>query len=306
MFARVLTETKREALEHLGSLHTDLHGALLELAREHDVELCVHLLGSADGEVCIERTIKTGAFAHESWWAIGERESDFARRRGRWSARAPMRHHIQRLAPTQQDMKFSERRAWMHGYFMLDGHIVAHVAADGVTPAFAQLAPWAPMLACLALREEALRASDPLGFLITTATGRPLSWSPELASWFEGARRGALLEHIRDAIDSPEGLRAHFDEFAISLHELTSGVSTGYLVRFFPRARVCIDWARALTPLQSQIVQHLLNGDTVKEAAARQGTTTNNVKYHLKRIYDRLGVSTRAELIALLQPCAHS
>jgi transcriptional regulator EpsA len=56
--------------------------------------------------------------------------------------------------------------------------------------------------------------------------------------------------------------------------------------------------APALTRRQIQILEWLGQGKTNLEVAAILGTSANNVKYHLKAIFGKLGVSTRAQAVA--------
>lgn len=53
-----------------------------------------------------------------------------------------------------------------------------------------------------------------------------------------------------------------------------------------------------LTPRERELVQHLIQGLSNQELAAVLGVTINTIKQHLKGIYSKLGVRTRAELVA--------
>lgn len=55
----------------------------------------------------------------------------------------------------------------------------------------------------------------------------------------------------------------------------------------------------ALTARERELLAALANGWTNLQIAARTGITRNTVKYHLKNLYDKLGVSNRAMAVAL-------
>lgn len=54
-----------------------------------------------------------------------------------------------------------------------------------------------------------------------------------------------------------------------------------------------------LTARERELLGALANGWTNLQIAARTGITRNTVKYHLKNLYDKLGVSNRAMAVAL-------
>ena len=55
----------------------------------------------------------------------------------------------------------------------------------------------------------------------------------------------------------------------------------------------------ALTSRERELLAALANGWTNLQIASRTGITRNTVKYHLKNLYDKLGVSNRAMAVAL-------
>lgn len=55
---------------------------------------------------------------------------------------------------------------------------------------------------------------------------------------------------------------------------------------------------RELSPRDRRTLEHLLAGESEKQIAARIGRSPHTVHTHVKRIYRRLGVSSRAELLA--------
>ena len=59
-----------------------------------------------------------------------------------------------------------------------------------------------------------------------------------------------------------------------------------------------------LTARERELLAALANGWTNLQIAARTGITRNTVKYHLKNLYDKLGVSNRAMAVALYMSTA--
>lgn len=56
--------------------------------------------------------------------------------------------------------------------------------------------------------------------------------------------------------------------------------------------------AASLSPREGEVVGHLVEGRSNDEIAAAMGITTRAVEAHLTRLYDRLGLRSRAELAA--------
>jgi LuxR family maltose regulon positive regulatory protein len=57
----------------------------------------------------------------------------------------------------------------------------------------------------------------------------------------------------------------------------------------------------ALSDRESEIVAHLADGASNKLIARRLGLTENTIKFHLKKIYAKLGVSSRKAAVARAQ-----
>jgi DNA-binding CsgD family transcriptional regulator len=60
-----------------------------------------------------------------------------------------------------------------------------------------------------------------------------------------------------------------------------------------------MNWKSLLTPREVEVVQCLVQGRTDKEIADHLGLSPHTVKNHLFRIFDKLGVSSRVELLFL-------
>ena len=52
-----------------------------------------------------------------------------------------------------------------------------------------------------------------------------------------------------------------------------------------------------LTPRELQIIASVMTGDSNKDIAQRCSISVHTVKHHLSRIFDKLGVSSRLELM---------
>jgi DNA-binding NarL/FixJ family response regulator len=61
-----------------------------------------------------------------------------------------------------------------------------------------------------------------------------------------------------------------------------------------------------LTPKEQEVVSHLLRGEENKVIAEALGMSWRTVQKHLERIYQKLGVPTRAKAIVLLTGTGHS
>ncbi len=55
-----------------------------------------------------------------------------------------------------------------------------------------------------------------------------------------------------------------------------------------------------LTPVESQVAVWLAEGRTVREMAVLTGRQANTVYYHLKQVYQKLGISRQADLVRLV------
>lgn len=75
--------------------------------------------------------------------------------------------------------------------------------------------------------------------------------------------------------------------------QLTGRALTRLLARESARQRL----TKLLTPREIELTKHVTEGLRNKEIAARLGITEGTVKIHLHRIYDKLAVSSRVELV---------
>ncbi|WP_270938594.1 LuxR C-terminal-related transcriptional regulator, partial [Falsiroseomonas oryzae] len=57
--------------------------------------------------------------------------------------------------------------------------------------------------------------------------------------------------------------------------------------------------ALALTPSEARLLERLMAGDTLAEAAAALGIAATTAKTHLQHVFAKAGVSRQSELLAL-------
>lgn len=109
------------------------------------------------------------------------------------------------------------------------------------------------------------------------------------ASLRRARRRAAARPHLRTALEQFERLGARpWADFAAT--ELDA---TGEHVR-----RKSERYQATLTPQEIRIAALLARGRTTKEAAAELFLSPKTIEYHLRRIYQKLGVNSRSELAA--------
>lgn len=108
----------------------------------------------------------------------------------------------------------------------------------------------------------------------------------ELIALGRRARRMAMTERNRWCHDS----------WCVHYVPMEGAAGKAYLVLLEPLEPLEIDMRRALTTLQGRVANLVAEGATNGTAADKLGVSRNTVKYHLKNIYELLGVSNRVEL----------
>ena len=84
------------------------------------------------------------------------------------------------------------------------------------------------------------------------------------------------------------------------LIETIAAVARGRLsVPYVDIRTITSDPLGVLTPRERELLAALANGWTNLQIAARIGISSNTVKYHLKNLYDKLGVNNRAMAVAM-------
>lgn len=132
-----------------------------------------------------------------------------------------------------------------------------------------------------------------------------LSWHAQTLDRFEVARtRLAYGERLRRSgrrIDARVQLREAFDAFSELGAALWCGRAAAELSATGEHVRAAGDRAiAALTPQELQVALLLADGRTTREAAAALFLSPKTVEYHLRKVYTKLGIGSRAELAAVL------
>jgi DNA-binding CsgD family transcriptional regulator len=159
--------------------------------------------------------------------------------------------------------------------------------------------PWARARADRACGQVA--ADDEIDAWFTSA----LVWHEQTLDRFESARtRLAYGERLRRAgrrVDARVQLRGALEDFADLgariWHERAAAelTATGEHVRTGAANAMA-----ALTPQELQVSIMLAEGRTTREAAAALFLSPKTVEYHLRKVYTKLGISSRAELAAAI------
>lgn len=134
---------------------------------------------------------------------------------------------------------------------------------------------------------------------------RSLQWHAETLDVFERARTqlayGAWLRRARRRIDARVQLRAAveaFDQLGAAGWADQAAMelkATGETAR-----RRVPSTADELTPQERQIALLLADGQSIREVAARLFLSPKTVEYHLRKVYTKLGIHSRTELVDAL------
>ena len=110
------------------------------------------------------------------------------------------------------------------------------------------------------------------------------------------ASREVLRESVREGA---WGFTSKAEDPAV-LIETIATVARGRLsVPYIDIAAIGSDPLECLTARERELLAALGNGWTNLQIAARIGISANTVKYHLKNLYDKLGVNNRAMAVAM-------
>jgi DNA-binding CsgD family transcriptional regulator len=112
---------------------------------------------------------------------------------------------------------------------------------------------------------------------------------------------GEWLRRQRRRKDARDQLRAARDAFAAMGAAAFVRRAETELRATGERARARVDQTRSdLTPQELQIAQLAANGDSNAEIAAQLYISPHTVSYHLRKVYEKLGVRSRTQLLAVL------
>jgi DNA-binding CsgD family transcriptional regulator len=101
-------------------------------------------------------------------------------------------------------------------------------------------------------------------------------------------RRAAARHHLRTAVEDFEGLGAE----VWARRARNELAATGESVRRRDRGA-----AQALTPQEHKIARMVADGITNREVAAQLFLSPRTIDYHLRNVFTKLGITSRAELI---------
>jgi len=84
------------------------------------------------------------------------------------------------------------------------------------------------------------------------------------------------------------------------LLDTVASVAAGHMVfPFVDVRRLHLNPLTTLTHREMEVLAAAATGQTTKEIAVAQGVTVNTVKFHLRNVYEKLGVSNRSQAIAI-------
>ncbi len=131
--------------------------------------------------------------------------------------------------------------------------------------------------------------------LASIAARLRLQRSPSLRDELGGAVR-------RMDRGTPAGLDWLLHNDAVTLTRMDGEDGVRYLAHLRPASPVCTAGMSKLTPMQRHIADLLVAGASAPEVARMLGRSPDTVRTHIKDMHERLGVTSRAELITTLLP----
>ncbi len=144
-------------------------------------------------------------------------------------------------------------------------------------------------------------APDGPADLVLDPRGRVRFASVGAQAWLE---RSGFREHLAGLVRGADRERAPSSTHAGGLIDLVrihgEGGRVRYLAHVAPMPRLRLAPAAALTRAQQEIAELAAAGATLPEIARMKGRTLETVRAHVKAIYERLGVASRAELARAL------
>lgn len=96
-----------------------------------------------------------------------------------------------------------------------------------------------------------------------------------------------------------QGFCYQFEDPTILFHTLLAVASGRICIPFVDVSKIHETRLSGLTTRELELLAVLADGWTNLQIAARTGISENTVKYHLKNLYDKLGVRSRAMAVAL-------
>jgi DNA-binding CsgD family transcriptional regulator len=253
--------------------------------------------GRAAAAEALELCQGTGMRLHEIWAtaALGELELGLGD-----AARAVVifeRHQQQLDDLVITDPDLSPAAELVEGYLTLGRHGDAErVASRFSAAAEAKGQPWSH---ARALRAQGMLADED-GF--ASVFERAISLHGQTPDAFESARTrlafGQRLRRSRNRVLAREQLRAAVDDFDRLGARPWADRARAELAATGETHRRRDDDARIddLTPQELQVALLLTSGRTTRETAAALFLSPKTVEYHLRHVYQRLGIHSREEL----------
>jgi DNA-binding CsgD family transcriptional regulator/tetratricopeptide (TPR) repeat protein len=124
---------------------------------------------------------------------------------------------------------------------------------------------------------------------------------------FEHARTrlayGARLRRLRRRVDARPFLQSAYDDFTrLGARPWADEAASELAATGATVLRPGAGPAGLLTPRELQIALHLAGGRTTRETAAALFLSPKTVEYHLRHVYTKLGIDSRPQLVARMQP----
>jgi DNA-binding NarL/FixJ family response regulator len=110
------------------------------------------------------------------------------------------------------------------------------------------------------------------------------------------ASRDVLREAIREGA---WGFTSKSEDPAVLIETLATVARGRMSLPYIDIRTITSDPLEVLTARERELLSALANGWTNQQIAARIGISQNTVKYHLKNLYDKLGVTNRAMAVAI-------
>ena len=136
-----------------------------------------------------------------------------------------------------------------------------------------------------------------LSHAIAGPDGEVLHATTEAAEWLSEDRRQQLAGAVRrfDRGTLPSS-RIVIEGAEVHMIRLDGEGGVRYLANFSRAVPARLDPRHRLTERQAEVADYAASGATIDEIATTLDVSPNTVKYHIKEIYDRLGIACRVEL----------
>ncbi|MBM6401348.1 LuxR family transcriptional regulator [Phycicoccus sonneratiae] len=160
--------------------------------------------------------------------------------------------------------------------------------------------PWA--LARAARAEGLLADPDGVDEQFAVAAGLHARTGDAFESARSALLHGQRLRRLRRRADARAPLRAALEVFErLGARPWADRAAAELEATGEPTARRGTNVLDALTPRERQIVVLVTDGLTTRETALRLFLSPKTVEYHLRNVYARLGITSRAELASLVR-----